>query len=51
MDLVGVVNDSASMNVAQVTGREDGSVVTTYDWQLQLLHQVGRDEEAAPPSL
>ena len=34
VDLVGVVNDSASVNVAQVTGREDWSVVvTTYDWQ------------------
>ena len=34
MDLVGVVNESASVNVAQPTGQEDGSsLVTTYDWQ------------------
>ena len=33
-DLVGVVNESASVNVAQPTGLEDGTVlVTTYDWQ------------------
>ena len=33
-DLVGVVNESASVNVAQPTGLEDGRVlVTTYDWQ------------------
>lgn len=33
-DLVGVVNDSASVNIAQPTGLEDGSVVvTTYNWQ------------------
>ena len=33
-DLVGVVNESASVNVAQPTGLEDGSaLVTTYDWQ------------------
>jgi len=33
-DLVGVVNGSASVNIAQPTGLEDGSVVvTTYDWQ------------------
>ena len=33
-DLVGVVNESANVNVAQPTGREDGSaLVTTYDWQ------------------
>ena len=33
-DLVGVVNESATVNVAQPTGREDGSaLVTTYDWQ------------------
>ena len=33
-DLVGVVNESAAVNVAQPTGLEDGSVVvTTYDWQ------------------
>ena len=33
-DLVGVVNESASVNTAQPTGLEDGSVlVTTYDWQ------------------
>ena len=37
-DLVGVVNESASMNVAQQTLLEDGTVlVTTYDWQ-DLLH-------------
>jgi hypothetical protein len=33
-DLIGVVNESATVNVAQPTGLEDGSVVvTTYDWQ------------------
>ena len=33
-DLVGVVNESASVNIAQPTGLEDGSVVVpTYDWQ------------------
>ena len=33
-NLIGVVNESASVNVAQPTGLEDGSVVvTTYDWQ------------------
>ena len=33
-DLVSVVNDSATVNVAQPTGLEDGSVVvTTYNWQ------------------
>ena len=33
-DLVGVMNESASVNIAQPTGREDGSaLVTTYDWQ------------------
>ena len=33
-DLVGVVNESASVNIAQPTGLEDGSVlVTMYDWQ------------------
>ena len=33
-DLVTVVNESASVNVAQPTGREDGSpIVTTYNWQ------------------
>ena len=33
-DLVTVVNESASVNVAQPTGREDRSpIVTTYDWQ------------------
>ena len=34
IDLVTVVNESATVNVAQPTGREDGSpIVTTYDWQ------------------
>ena len=33
-DLVGVVNESASVNTAQPTGLEDGSVlVTMYNWQ------------------
>ena len=33
-DLVGVLNGLASVNIAQPTGLEDGSVVvTTYDWQ------------------
>ena len=33
-DLVGVANESASVNIAQPTGQEDGSaLVTTYDWQ------------------
>ena len=33
-DLVTVVNESASVNVAQPTGREDGSpIVATYNWQ------------------
>ena len=33
-DLVGVVNESASVKVAQPTGREGGSaLVITYDWQ------------------
>ena len=33
-DLITVVNESASVNVAQPTGREDGSpIVTTYNWQ------------------
>ena len=33
-DLIGVVNESAAVSVAQPTGLEDGSVVvTTYDWQ------------------
>ena len=33
-DLVGVVNESATINVAQPTGTEDGRVVVpTYDWQ------------------
>ena len=33
-DMVGVVNESASVNVAQPTGLEDGKVlVPTYDWQ------------------
>ena len=33
-DLVGVMNESASVNVAQPTRLEDGTVlVTTYDWQ------------------
>ena len=32
--MVGVVNESASVNIAQPTGLEDGSVVvTTYNWQ------------------
>ena len=29
----GVVNDSATISVAQPTVLEDGSVVSTYDWQ------------------
>ena len=32
-DLITVVNESASMNVAQPTGREDGSPIVTYNWQ------------------
>ena len=33
-DLVTVVNESAAVNVAQPTGREDGSpIVPTYNWQ------------------
>ena len=33
-DMVGVVNESATVNVAQPTGLEDGTVlVPTYDWQ------------------
>ena len=33
-NLVTVVNESAAVNVAQPTGREDGSpIVTTYNWQ------------------
>ena len=33
-DLVGVVNESATVNIAQPTGFEDGGVcVPTYDWQ------------------
>ena len=33
-DLVSVVNESASVNVAQLNGSEDGSVIVpTYDWQ------------------
>ena len=32
--MIGVVNGSASVNIAQPMGLEDGSVVvTTYDWQ------------------
>lgn len=33
-DLVSVVNESSVVNIAQLTGTEDGKVlVTTYDWQ------------------
>ena len=33
-DLVTVVNESASVNVAQPTGREDESpIIATYNWQ------------------
>ena len=33
-DVVGIVNESATVNVAQPTGLEDGTVlVPTYDWQ------------------
>ena len=37
-DLVTVVNESASVNVAQPTGREDGSpIVVIYNWQDYVL--------------
>ena len=60
VDLVGVVNDSANVNVAQVTGQEDGSVVvTTYDWhqyfgnyctKLPGIKKLHREHEHRSPS-
>ena len=54
-DLVMVVNKSASVNVAQPTGREDGSpIVTTYvrlAGVLHLLYQGEGDQEAPPSTL
>ena len=54
MDLVGVVNVSASVNVAQPTGREDESaVVTTYDWQEYFKDYCTShgNQETPPPSV
>ena len=52
-DLCGVVNNnSATVNVAQPAGLEDGSVVPTYDWRLAVLfpvlHEGEGHQEAAP---
>ena len=51
-DLADVVNKSAVVNVAQLTGLDNGSIVVpTYDWQSYCIYKIKRNKKTSSPTV